>query len=1038
MSESRLICTACGANLEASPGVVACPECGKRIRLGNHLPRGDALASPSPLPWPPPLAPRPLPAPPPRLPGWVVPVIVATCVAAVLLVAASLTVYLRYQPRPALAPPASVPQPPPAAMAPSTRVAPASPTDALDLAQRRQLLQMKSDADDLAIAGDLRGAYDGYKRLLATAAAYDALDPESQGIVSDARAAQARVFNTLLAGRAATRPEPPVAAAVPPPVVAAPTPSRPPRRHPATPAVAPPPAAPPPPSADDVRLAADAAPPVATPPASPTGRTYTAPGAVTDEQIGQAIDRAITYLRTQPSTMGQLNRLMRQRQANRFQPGGAGAAGDGPITLTATSPLLPDMAVPPGTADAIADQQVGETVLAMYAVLNAGRATDQPGLGATDPIVIEALQQLKAYPLLRTYTRSLRASTLAVFNRIEDRQALEEDVVWLMRATRDGGYSYTPQLSATTYDNSNSQYGLLGVWAGAQSGLGVPDAYWRLVAKHWTSEVSPEGQWSYQGSDAPRLTMTLAGITSLLVTHEYLDLPAEAAGHGRPAASVPALGLGLGWLEQGDNCGIRTLDGYGLYALERVGLASGFKFFGTHDWYAEGAGQLVQRQAGDGGWGGMVNTSFDLLFLARGRHPILYNKLRYNGHWDDRPHDVEDLARFAGQQLERPLNWQVVDARHPWADWMDAPVLYISGDVPPAMTDADYAALADFANAGGLIFTHADNGSTAFDGWVKQMVRKCFPKYELSKVPADHPLNTVLYRLKNPPPLEAVTNGSRLLLVHSPRDVAGGWPWAGPKGGTPEQQLGANLFVYAAGKTNYRNRLVSTYVPDPPGQPSVTIPVARLRFAGEWDPEPYAWTRFARTFAWDTRQALDVQTVDLKDLRPGQVPAALLTGTFRQDFTPAEVAAAKAYVEAGGVLVVDACGGQEPFATSVRATLLSAAFPDATVGPLPADHPVLLPSRPFADDLRTMRLRPFASEKLNARAVPIEGLHAGKGWVIFSSLDLTSGLLGTQEWGILGYDPAYASALVKNAVLWAAARSGVGGAGAAMVPPGGG
>jgi len=153
------------------------------------------------------------------------------------------------------------------------------------------------------------------------------------------------------------------------------------------------------------------------------------------------------------------------------------------------------------------------------------------------------------------------------------------------------------------------------------------------------------------------------------------------------------------------------------------------------------------------------------------------------------------------------------------------------------------------------------------------------------------------------------------------------------------------------------------------------------------------------------------------------VPAAFLTGTVRQDFTPAEAAAARAYVEAGGVLVIDACGGQEPFAKSVQTTLLPAAFPGIPIAPLPADHPVFLPSRPFADDLRQMPLRPFAKEQLGTPAVPIEGLHAGKGWVLFSRLDLTTGLLGTQSWGILGYEPAHAQALVKNAVLWAIARS---------------
>ena len=42
---------------------------------------------------------------------------------------------------------------------------------------------------------------------------------------------------------------------------------------------------------------------------------------------------------------------------------------------------------------------------------------------------------------------------------------------------------------------------------------------------------------------------------------------------------------------------------------------------------------------------------------------------------------------------------------------------------------------------------------------------------------------------------------------------------------------------------------------------------------------------------------------------------------------------------------------------------------------------------------------------------------------MFSRLDVTTGLLGTESWGIVGYDPAYAQALVKNAILWADARA---------------
>jgi hypothetical protein len=46
----------------------------------------------------------------------------------------------------------------------------------------------------------------------------------------------------------------------------------------------------------------------------------------------------------------------------------------------------------------------------------------------------------------------------------------------------------------------------------------------------------------------------------------------------------------------------------------------------------------------------------------------------------------------------------------------------------------------------------------------------------------------------------------------------------------------------------------------------------------------------------------------------------------------------------------------------------------------------------------------------------------GKGWVIVSRIDLTSGLLGTSTWGVVGFSPDYAKGIVKNILLWAATR----------------
>ena len=97
------------------------------------------------------------------------------------------------------------------------------------------------------------------------------------------------------------------------------------------------------------------------------------------------------------------------------------------------------------------------------------------------------------------------------------------------------------------------------------------------------------------------------------------------------------------------------------------------------------ARQVIAAQLPDGSWAGdpRIETSYILLFLARGRHAIMMNKLRFSGYWANRPHDVANLSsRFASHEVERPLNWQVVPLEHDWTDWTDSPILYLASHKP--------------------------------------------------------------------------------------------------------------------------------------------------------------------------------------------------------------------------------------------------------------------------------------------------------------------------------------------------------------------
>ena len=155
-------------------------------------------------------------------------------------------------------------------------------------------------------------------------------------------------------------------------------------------------------------------------------------------------------------------------------------------------------------------------------------------------------------------------------------------------------------------------------------------------------------------------------------------------------------------------------------------------------------------------------------------------------------------------------------------------------------------------------------------------------------------------------------------------------------------------------------------------------------------------------------------------LKVENTPIAHLTGTAELNLPEPDVRALKNYVESGGTLIIDACGGSQPFLDSVRDSLLARAFPGANPEKPTANHPLMLPAG--EKELLVPRLRPYTAEVLKDGAPDLSVIKSGKGAVVLCPLDLTTGLAGANTWSIAGYDVTTANALVRNALLWAHAQ----------------
>jgi hypothetical protein len=657
----------------------------------------------------------------------------------------------------------------------------------------------------------------------------------------------------------------------------------------------------------------------------------------------------------------------------------------------------------------------GPTALAVYALLESGVAPQ-------DPRMVKALDWLAAQTSDKTYTLGIRCNVWLAANkktRAKYYNQLAQDANQLVESTKDGSYNYFSKGDhQSSGDNSNSQYGLLGTWAGEMGGVEIRKEYWDLVLKYWIVSQTPDGGWSYNRTNpGTRPTMVAAGVASLFVCYDNLYSDKEI---GATKAVDPIIQKGLDWFDKNF---VRTLstNGYYLYGVERVGLASGLKYFGQADWYKLGATKLLQAQKPNGSWegghGADVETPFALLFLIRGRHSVLFNKLQREGDWNNRPRDLASLTRWISRTYETTVNWQVINLKVPVREWHDAPILYIAGYQPPKFSDEDINNLRTFVQQGGMLLTCTEGGGQ-FKTGIREVYKKLFPKYELAAVPPEHDLyhRAVYYELPSRPKFFMVSNGVRPLAIHVDDDLARSWQLGKVSTERWAFEAAANIFMYATDKEQLRYRGVSLWPEQAQFEPARTVKLARLQHGGDYDPEPLAYERFAVLLGKETKVKLEVvPPAPIASLGATDAKVAALTGTGPLKLTDEEKAALKKYVEGGGTLVIDAAGGSQQFAESVEQMLLGMYGPDS-LRALDASSPIY---QLKGMEINEVKYRRQAKRILgNKRQASLQVvLVKDRPAIIYSAQDLTSGLVGCPAYPCAGYAPDSAYQLMRNIVL---------------------
>jgi hypothetical protein len=687
----------------------------------------------------------------------------------------------------------------------------------------------------------------------------------------------------------------------------------------------------------------------------------------------------------------------------------------------------------------------GTTALAVYALLAAGESPQEPRLAP-------AIQFLRTVDIKGTYALGLRAQLWPFLPATKQtHQLAAADVTRLQNASLKnkpalGLYDYLLSSKRSyRFDHSISQYGVLGMWACQRSGIEVPIQYWQTTQDAWIRDQQPDGSWAY--GKAPKekypetASMTAAGVATLFITQDYIHANDGINCTGN--VTSPRIDAGLTWLgahfEQ-----VFTDHGidspyYGLYGIQRVGVASGRKYLGAVDWYQRGADFLLSHQTRTGSWGPVPDTCFAMLFLSRGRAPVLFNKLQYNTAnnttddqvpWNQRPRDIAHLTRWISTQTERDLNWQIVNLDSPAADLLDAPVLFLSGNKPLDFSPQQEAKLREYCQAGGLILGNPDCDNSAFTDSFRRLGRRLFHEYEFRNLPANHPIFTAEQfprtSWKSAPTLLGLSNGVReLMLLTNNSDPARSWQLEETGRHLSDFQLADDIVLYAIGKKNLVEKGDSFALsPDPAIQATQTLPLARIQYSGNWDPEPGGWRRMTALLHNNFNTDLKISPITLGTQRLSAFKLATLTGTTSIKFSAAQQLELKDFIQQGGTLIIDAAGGSSEFASSIEAQLQILFGPAAGAQlkkPLPPDDPIFnaAGNQLAGNVIKTFTYRPFARSLLGSVRSPL--LCAiritGRPAVYYSRQDLSAGLVGQPTDGIIGYDPQLASEIMTNLLL---------------------
>ena len=345
-------------------------------------------------------------------------------------------------------------------------------------------------------------------------------------------------------------------------------------------------------------------------------------------------------------------------------------------------------------------------------------------------------------------------------------------------------------------------------------------------------------------------------------------------------------------------------------------------------------------------------TSFAVLFLAKGRAPVLINKLRHLplNDWNHDADDVRNIVATVSRDWKSLLTWQVVDPSiATLQEMLQAPIVFFNGHVAPDFPAAARQNIRDYVDQGGFLIVDACCANKEFDQGFRRLMKEIFPEPELQLHPLlpEHPVWRAKHVLDpESHPLWGIEHGCRTVVIYSPTDLSCYWNQSehSPSNVAVINALkvGQNIIDYATGREMPADKLTVREVHDikVAAPKRGALRVAKLKHAGDWNIAPQAIPNLMDAlrkppFSFDV-------VVSQKDLFPRDpnliyYPLIYIHGRGSVSFPKEDLDALRQHVDqGGGTLFADAACGSPAFDTSFR-KFVAELLPNNRLVPIPRD-----------------------------------------------------------------------------------------------------